>query len=433
MKRVLCFGTSLAFAVIAFLGCGRGTTAADSDMKTDEDVQFLSPDEIFEQYSLQATAVAASKGIESDDAIDHAYDDLVMVDQEDKSSDPVFESPAAEDAAPAAGGSVDLRRFSKIINQTSEGSCSAYSVAGAMQVLANKRNQRDDISAQHLWNMQRKRPSIDAAIATARSAYVAPVSAWPNGGYSRPTVSNPDSYGFIRLGRSTQMPRSLAAVRSALDNGTPVIMGSSLNNSWRYMNSRGVINPLAAATGSWMHASHAYGVVGYVTDARFSGGGYFIIKNSWGSTWGDRGYAYMPFNYCQDHLNGRGYCYFWSAESVDVKGGTNTSGGDDGSDGSDNGGSNNSAFMANAEIGSYQGSQRAFRLSISGDLASVVKVQYHVHPTFGANEYMTSTDQASGFKSNWLSTYANHWSTVGTTVYLNDGRTVEIGGAKIDY
>lgn len=65
---------------------------------------------------------------------------------------------------------------------------------------------------------------------------------------------------------------------------------------------------------------HSVHVVGYVsnqqvTDAGFfyqgAGGGYFIVKNSWGTCYGDGGYVYVPYAYVRD--NGMGACLIYLA------------------------------------------------------------------------------------------------------------------------
>jgi C1A family cysteine protease len=40
-------------------------------------------------------------------------------------------------------------------------------------------------------------------------------------------------------------------------------------------------------------------IVGYQIDNRFAGGGYFILRNSWGRAWGANGYGYLPFAWCK--------------------------------------------------------------------------------------------------------------------------------------
>ena len=47
---------------------------------------------------------------------------------------------------------------------------------------------------------------------------------------------------------------------------------------------------------------HAVFVAGYNTDPAWAGGGFLIIKNSWSTGWGDKGYFYMPWAYIQPSL-----------------------------------------------------------------------------------------------------------------------------------
>ena len=39
--------------------------------------------------------------------------------------------------------------------------------------------------------------------------------------------------------------------------------------------------------------------VGYADDPRVDGGGYVIVKNSWGSGWGDGGMGYLTYSFLE--------------------------------------------------------------------------------------------------------------------------------------
>ncbi|MCC5829238.1 MAG: C1 family peptidase [Phycisphaeraceae bacterium] len=87
--------------------------------------------------------------------------------------------------------------------------------------------------------------------------------------------------------------------------GMPVTFGTLVFNSW-YMSPEthrtGKITlPLPGETPA---GGHAWCVVGYVDDDGVPGGGYFIIRNSWGKGWaGDSpeapGHAMMPYEYVE--------------------------------------------------------------------------------------------------------------------------------------
>lgn len=47
---------------------------------------------------------------------------------------------------------------------------------------------------------------------------------------------------------------------------------------------------------------HAVFVCGYQTDPKAPGGGWLIVKNSWGDGWGDHGFFYLPYSYVTPDL-----------------------------------------------------------------------------------------------------------------------------------
>ena len=57
--------------------------------------------------------------------------------------------------------------------------------------------------------------------------------------------------------------------------------------------------PPGEEPGEWLHAVLA---VGYDDNKSYRGGkGVFIIANSWGKDWGDRGFAYLPYEYMEKY------------------------------------------------------------------------------------------------------------------------------------
>jgi hypothetical protein len=46
-------------------------------------------------------------------------------------------------------------------------------------------------------------------------------------------------------------------------------------------------------------SGHSVVLVGYRKDRVFPGGGYFVLRNSWGAAWGDHGYCYITFDYVE--------------------------------------------------------------------------------------------------------------------------------------
>jgi len=88
------------------------------------------------------------------------------------------------------------------------------------------------------------------------------------------------------------VPQNLEQMKGCLAEGYPFVFGFSVYESFE--------SPAVAKTGivpmpkmsESMLGGHAVIAVGYEDTKQW-----FIVRNSWGDTWGDKGYCYMPYAY----------------------------------------------------------------------------------------------------------------------------------------
>jgi hypothetical protein len=86
---------------------------------------------------------------------------------------------------------------------------------------------------------------------------------------------------------ATPHPIDLEDVRKALSAGCPVHVGMNTGSAFSNVGRDGIFD--AAEGPSGRHGRHAMLIVGYT-------GNFYIVKNSWGTDWGDQGYCYIPKN-----------------------------------------------------------------------------------------------------------------------------------------
>jgi C1A family cysteine protease len=95
------------------------------------------------------------------------------------------------------------------------------------------------------------------------------------------------------------------SVKAALAAQTPVVLGFSVYESFEDTGSDGMVQPGEGQ----MIGGHAVLAVGY-DDAR----DLVIVRNSWGASWGDRGYCYFPSAWLCDARNADD---FWAIQDVE--------------------------------------------------------------------------------------------------------------------
>ena len=83
--------------------------------------------------------------------------------------------------------------------------------------------------------------------------------------------------------------KKLAAIREWLAKNGPVLTRLDCDKTWDDIKADGKLTTYLPATAN---GGHAVTFVGYTPD-------YFIIRNSWGAQWGDKGFAYASNAYVQ--------------------------------------------------------------------------------------------------------------------------------------
>jgi C1A family cysteine protease len=232
---------------------------------------------------------------------------------------------AADAELPAA---VDLREFfSQVEDQGELGSCTANAACGMVEYYQRRSfNKYVDMSRLFLYKVTRQYLGMTGDTgAYLRSTMGAlalfgtlPERYWPYDiakfdddppSFSFAFAQSFQALTYFRLDPSGSTgEQALATVKSHLAAGVPAMFGFTVYASIRKPKKPGDI-PFPAKGGETVLGGHAIVAVGY-DDARTvqnpSDGstqtGAFLIRNSWGSSWGEGGYGWLPYEYARQGL-----------------------------------------------------------------------------------------------------------------------------------
>ena len=222
-------------------------------------------------------------------------------------------------AAPAKiPTSKDLRTsWWKIGDQGSSGSCVGWATADSVLrwhfVKANRIKTSDKLSVRFVWMASKETDqfltppstfievagtSLKAALDVARKYGSVRENVLPfsNGAlfpgdeetfYAMASEFKIASYFNLTLRR----PEDVDEWKRWLATKGPILTRLNVDRTWdKARETKGLLDVYKRNTA---HGGHAVALVGYTKDR-------FIVRNSWGTTWGDKGFAYASLGYAQD-------------------------------------------------------------------------------------------------------------------------------------
>jgi C1A family cysteine protease len=228
-------------------------------------------------------------------------------------------------ALPAA---VDLREFCSAIEDQGElGSCTAQAGGAMVEYFARRAMLRySDVSRLFLYkvtrNLMRQKGDTGAFIRTTMGAMVLfgvpPEIYWPYAekdfdkeppAFCYSFAQNYQAITYYRLDAAgTSKEDVLQAIKANLASGLPAMFGFTVFNSIYQAGTTGLIpypTPVEKILGG-----HAVMAAGYddkmeIANTNPNGPvckGAFLIRNSWGTGWGQEGYGWLPYEYALQGL-----------------------------------------------------------------------------------------------------------------------------------
>jgi C1A family cysteine protease len=238
---------------------------------------------------------------------------------QDTDDDWVFEDAAAEgvlEVLAVVPESKDLRDSSwwKVGDQGSTGSCVGWATADSVLrwhfVRANRVGEDDMLSVRFIWMaaketdefvqrptsfVDRSGTSLKAALNVARKFGIVSESILPfDTGvlYSKTAKSFYIKAAQLRIASYINQGKDLNNWRQWLATRGPILTRLDVDAAWRRASSTD--GKLDVYTHPGKPAGHAVALVGYLPD------GSFIVRNSWGTDWGDGGFAYASEDYATE-------------------------------------------------------------------------------------------------------------------------------------
>jgi C1A family cysteine protease len=107
----------------------------------------------------------------------------------------------------------------------------------------------------------------------------------------------------VKIAEAHELYASLGRIKQALYRGYPVVIAINANSDFQVSTKKeGVVSWVFEVASCGASCGHAILAVGYQDDPNVDGGGYLIVKNSWGEGWGDGGLAYATYEWVENSL-----------------------------------------------------------------------------------------------------------------------------------
>lgn len=215
---------------------------------------------------------------------------------------------------------VDLRnRMPPVRDQGNRGTCVAHATAVVREYLVGDTSIDADLSEQFLYwacKQQDGDPEgegtwIKTAMAVLKSLGVCPESVWPynpdgivnNEGQGPPPTEARDHAKPFQVTAVQELNgRWVDTLKKVLAAGQPIAFDVPVFESWQRPYFSRVADVRVPLPGEQIVGGHAMCLVGYVDDTEVPGGGVFLVRNSWGLSFGyygeaGPGYCRMPYEY----------------------------------------------------------------------------------------------------------------------------------------
>lgn len=203
----------------------------------------------------------------------------------------------------------DLKAFfPPIKNQKNQGACSSFSLTAAFEyLLSNEMSKVEDMSEAYVYYNGRA-VSGKTDVDDGANLYDV-IKGMADKGVCieelckyNPSVydeePSPEAYadGKNRVVTSAKrVPVDVNTIKAVLSDGYPVVGCFRVFESWQNNTNGFIPMPSDKERQSEKEGFHAMVICGY-NDKH----GHFIVRNSWGTKFGDKGYCYLPYSYIRD-------------------------------------------------------------------------------------------------------------------------------------
>lgn len=215
---------------------------------------------------------------------------------------------------PVTTKNIDISNgFTEIKNQGQQGACMSFSMVSVFEYFLKKNHvQFPDLSEQFLYFNARKRTGREqfdegsnsvASIQTLSEEGICSEQAWPYkvGGFAEtPSTQAYEEAKLRKVKRAVMVEKKIETLKSALDDGLPVVFAVDLFpsfgqgvNGFISMPSDEEVQQLKE---SGENHAHAMVLCGFNEEQRV-----FKVRNSWGRDFGDRGYCYLSYDYIMQY------------------------------------------------------------------------------------------------------------------------------------